>query len=517
MTIGAPQAAWAGPFTAMWRGPGLRARFARGIFWAVSGALISQALTLGASVIAARLLGKVQFGELGMIYSTLGMFGVLAGFGLGTTATKHIAEFRSGDPERAGRILGLSSVVAWVSSLITALLIVSLAPWLSRTALSAPHLADALRIGATLLFFNAVNGAQTGALSGFEAFREIAGLNLIRGAITFPLVVGGVWLADLNGAVAGLSLAAAAGCAVTAVAIRRKAAAHSIRISYRGLRRELPILWRFSLPAVLASSLVGPAMWCSSTFLVASRNGYAEMGVFSAANQWRNAVLFLPGLIGQVMLPVVSDLWGQNRFRETRKLLLGATALCLLAAGPILLPMFLVRRQIMSMYGASFASRGAVLPMTGSAAALIAVQSPAATLVVAASRMWAGAAMNAAWALVLLGSSWYFLRANWGADGLAAAYLVAYAAHSIWTFGFAAAILNKRRMAATGWLWPRFRDEGAQKGGRRQFKPPMNADERGLKSEQLIGVEDFKGSRRPEGRLQARLPAPHGLDTRVLM
>jgi O-antigen/teichoic acid export membrane protein len=314
-----------------------------------------------------------------------------------------------------------------------------------------------LRIGAILLLFNAVNGAQTGALSGFEAFREIAGLNLVRGAITLPLVVGGVLLADLNGAVAGLSLAAAAGCAVTAVAIRRKAAAHSIRITYRRLRGELPVLWRFSVPAVLASSLVGPVMWCSSTFLVAGRNGYAEMGVFSAANQWRNAVLFLPGLIGQVMLPVLSDLWGQNRFREVRKLLLGAIPLCLLVAGPILLPMFLLHRQIMSMYGPSFASRGAVLLMTGSAAALIAVQSPVATLVVAASRMWAGAIMNAAWALVLLGTSWFFLRANWGADGLAAAYLIAYAAHSIWTFGFAGVILNERRLAATGWLRPRFR------------------------------------------------------------
>jgi O-antigen/teichoic acid export membrane protein len=412
--------------------------------------LISQALTLAASVIAARLLGKVQFGELGMIYSTLGMFGVLAGFGLGLTATKHIAEFRSSDPERAGRILGLSSVVAWVSSLSTALLIVSLAPWLSRTALSAPHLARTLRIGAILLLFNAVNGAQTGALSGFEAFREIAGLNLVRGAITFPLVVGGVMLANLNGAVAGFSIAAAAGCAVTAVAIRRKAAANSIRITYRRLRSELPVLWRFAIPAAFASSLVGPVMWCSSTFLIASRNGYAEMGVFSAANQWRNAVLFLPGLIGQVMLPVLSDLWGQSRYRDARKLLFSAIPLCLLAAGPILLPMFLLHRQIMSMYGSSFASRGAVLLMTGSAAALIAVQSPVATLVAAASRMWVGAAMNAAWALVLLGSSWSFLRANWGADGLAAAYLVAYAAHSIWTFGFAAVILNEQRLARQG-------------------------------------------------------------------
>ena len=47
-----------------------------------------------------------------MIQSTVGMFGVFAGFGLGLTATKHVAEFRQSDPDRAGRIIGLSGLFA---------------------------------------------------------------------------------------------------------------------------------------------------------------------------------------------------------------------------------------------------------------------------------------------------------------------------------------------------------------------------------------------------------------------
>jgi O-antigen/teichoic acid export membrane protein len=58
------------------------------------------------------MLGKTGYGELGMIQTTVGMFGVFAGFGLGVTATKHVAEFRRSDPARAGRIIGLSSVFA---------------------------------------------------------------------------------------------------------------------------------------------------------------------------------------------------------------------------------------------------------------------------------------------------------------------------------------------------------------------------------------------------------------------
>jgi len=37
------------------------------------------------------LLGTVGFGELGVIQSTVGMFGVFAGLGLGMTATKYVA------------------------------------------------------------------------------------------------------------------------------------------------------------------------------------------------------------------------------------------------------------------------------------------------------------------------------------------------------------------------------------------------------------------------------------------
>jgi hypothetical protein len=86
-------------------------RLSRGIFWSMAGSVISRGLMLCATVLVARMLGKTVYGELGMIQSTVGMFGVFAGFGLGLTATKHVAEFRQSDPERAGRIIGLSGYV----------------------------------------------------------------------------------------------------------------------------------------------------------------------------------------------------------------------------------------------------------------------------------------------------------------------------------------------------------------------------------------------------------------------
>ena len=49
------------------------------------------------------------------------MFATFAGFGLGMTATKYVPN--SGErAEKAGRVMGLSAVVAWASSAVCAML-----------------------------------------------------------------------------------------------------------------------------------------------------------------------------------------------------------------------------------------------------------------------------------------------------------------------------------------------------------------------------------------------------------
>jgi O-antigen/teichoic acid export membrane protein len=95
-------------------------RFAKGVFWSVAGTVVSRGLMLAATILVARMLRKTAYGELGMIQSTVGMLGTFAGFGLGLTATKHVAEYRRTDPERAGRIIGLSGLSERVNDFETA-------------------------------------------------------------------------------------------------------------------------------------------------------------------------------------------------------------------------------------------------------------------------------------------------------------------------------------------------------------------------------------------------------------
>lgn len=84
------------------------------------------------------------------------MFGVIAGFGLGTTATKYVAQLRISDPSRAGRIIGLSIQIALFTGFSMAIVLFFGANWLAVGSLNAPHLDRLLKIASLTLLFNAV-------------------------------------------------------------------------------------------------------------------------------------------------------------------------------------------------------------------------------------------------------------------------------------------------------------------------------------------------------------------------
>jgi O-antigen/teichoic acid export membrane protein len=432
----------------------LRGRLAWGAFWSLVGAVVSQGSILAASVITARSLGAVGFGELAIINSTMGMFGVFAGFGLGMTATKHVAQFRIEDPVRAGRIIALSSVVALATGGLISVALFIFAPILAARTLAAPHLVLEFRIGALLLLCNALNGAQTGALCGFEAFKSIAHANLMRGLFSFPLTVGGGLWWRLPGAVCGLVLAAAIACLVNQWVLRSECRRAAVPIRYGAILSERRVLWDFSLPAFLSSAMVAPASWATATMLVNQPNGYAEMGVFNAANQWRTALLFLPGLIGQVVVPILSSVQNAGGRHTARRVLLGSVLTNGLCTVPVLLVLLPCSNWIMSFYGPAFSSRGAIFQVLLLSAALLAIQTPVGNLIAAFGRMWAGLLMNAGWAACFLGVAHGLLALGWGAQAIACAYLAAYLVHALWTFWFAATLLRPTqrlsRSAPTG-------------------------------------------------------------------
>ncbi len=417
--------------TGIWRAESLRGRFARGAVWSLLGALIAQGANLIASLLTARLLGRERFGEYGMIQNTVGMLGVFAGLGLGVTTTRFVAEFRESDPDRAGRIIALGWGAAIVSGGIIAIALLVLAPQLAATTLNGPALARELRIGSALLFFSAVNGAQIGALSGFEAFRAIAGINLTRGLVTLPVTAALTMLWGLPGAVWALAVIAAITCCHGQLSLRRQCLSAGIHPHFRSAWAERWVLWTFSTPAFLSGAMAGPALWAANSMLVHQPGGYSEMGLFSAASQWRSAIAFLPGVLAQFALPLLSNLHGERDFSRYRKALCWNLLLTTLTASAVAVPVTLCAPWVMSLYGKGFQQGSLVLVLSAITAVISCVNSVVGTAILSAGSVWLGLLFNGMWAAVLVAASYYLISTNLSL-GLAAAMLLAYLAHTIW-------------------------------------------------------------------------------------
>lgn len=423
----------------------LAQRVARGAFWSLVGTALSRVLGLAATVVTARVLGKEQFGALGVLTSTIGLFQVFAGFGIGATSTKFVAELRVKDPGRAGRILALSGVLSANFGVFAALLLYTISPWLSVHFLKAPLLVNPMRIASVGLFFSTMGGAQGGALAGFEAFRTIATTNAIAALTGVPLAVVGVYYFGLSGAVAATVLTSAIQWILTHIELRRHARRAKIYLGVTGWTKELQVLWSFSLPALIAGALVAPVNWISTALLVNAKNGFAEMGAFNAANQWFGAIMLLPSIMGSSLLPVLSERLGEGDRDSAARILRTLMLLNTVVVLPVGIALSLASGPLMGLYGTAFEHGWPTMVAALATASLLAVVTPAGVLLVASNKLWLGFLMNAGWAVVFISTTVLFTRWGWGAFGVALARLLAYGVHAAWTTWYALAVVRSTK------------------------------------------------------------------------
>ena len=95
-------------------------RLRQGIQWSALGTIINQGSTFIVSVIAARILGRETFGGYAIVLSTIVTLSNIAQLGMGYTTTKFVAELRETDRTRAGRVLGMGTVVSILAACLSA-------------------------------------------------------------------------------------------------------------------------------------------------------------------------------------------------------------------------------------------------------------------------------------------------------------------------------------------------------------------------------------------------------------
>lgn len=411
----------------------LLSRIASGAIWSILGSVSAKLFVLAAGIVCANILGSKEYGELGLIRSTVNMFVVFGTAGMGITATKFISQYRSANNEIVARIYTVTSLFTTISAILVAVIVLFFSPILAEEALHAPHLTNSIRFASLLLLVTILNSAYQGTLAGYENFKRISINTFISSVVEAVLVIIGAFIAGVNGALLGYGIGISALTILNFNYTRRTLATHAVRIDYGNLRlSDFRILTSFSIPAALSSFLVVPSYWVVKT-LIARYSGFEELGIYEASDQWRIIILFIPSALSNIVLPILSSYIGKDdrhTFTGALKIniVLNVGVSLVLAMGVIILSKWLLQ-----IYGPEFDS-----PIVMIYLALSTVFSSFASVVgmaiVSQGKTWIGLAFNIIWALVFIFLSAVSLIHGMGATGVAFSLMLAYILHGLFQF-----------------------------------------------------------------------------------
>jgi len=282
----------------------LKTKLINDSFWSLFGNVINKGLAIVAGIIIARLLGKDIFGEYSLIKSTFVSAALLSGFGLQYTSTKFIAEYKKNNKSKLKLIIKYSNrIVLFISGLL-ALLLILFADYISEEVLEAKHLSNYIRLFSIITVLNAMTSLQVGLLAGFGAFKKMSRINVVVGIITFLLSIVLVYFYGFYGAL------------ITLLIVQSLNLILNYRLVYQSIPTGIdysiddPFLVKkiikFSIPIALQEAIYSILSWLI-VYLVLRYDSFGEVGLYRASLQLNGIILFIPGMLRNVVLSHLSE------------------------------------------------------------------------------------------------------------------------------------------------------------------------------------------------------------------
>ena len=389
---------------------------------------VERGLGFFANLLAARFGGAATYGGYSLAMTTANNIAAYAGAGIGSTATRFSGEHADGTPQAraVGRALALVSAA---SAVIASAILFGGARPLASALLGKPSLAPLLQWASlsagVMILFECCRGFLVGQrrLHSLLVFSSVMGIGMIT---ILPAI------AHAGPVAMVCTQAAAAAAAIAAVLLLPKKRAvvsppESIstqgEASVSGIARKV---WHFGLVQLLGIVGLNAAGWWVASLVARSDSTLVEMGLFAVANQARNIVALIPGLLTQSSYAMMA-----SEDAEPGRVLVFCTFLATVlmlvvgGCGIVLLP-WILPLAWGSGYGAgvlagSLALATAIVHMSGSAAAarLTILSLPITGLI------------NAIWSVMVVAFSFLLLTGNFGGATASAAMGIYLVVHTL--------------------------------------------------------------------------------------
>lgn len=332
--------------------------------WSILGNLLGKGLAFIAGIVIARFLGSSEFGEYGVIKNTIVSIGMFSTFGLGYTTTKFVAELKVINPKGVKSFVHKANVITVIFSGLTAILLFSFSNYIALVWLNNATIEQPLKILSFLIVLSAITTTQIGVLAGYGEFKRMAKISSQIGVLTFIFSILFTYFWSLTGALLALVFVQIINCLMNYYLLRTvsKSNMRNFDSAYTVSYKKALL---FSLPVALQETSYTIGSWLINIYII-WYGSYGDLGMFTAAMQWNSIILFIPGILGSVILSHLSgNSTDEELFRKNLK------QMKLLSFFATLLPavvVFIFSGLIEKSYGVSYQGLGRLISIAGFAA-----------------------------------------------------------------------------------------------------------------------------------------------------
>ncbi|MBD5215765.1 MAG: oligosaccharide flippase family protein [Bacteroidales bacterium] len=330
-----------------------KSSFFKDSFWAVCGNGIGYALLLVSGIIIAHLLGKSEYGEYGLVKTTMFFIASFASFGLNYTSTKFIASSLKTRPEHVNNYIKTAISITIISSIILSLILEIFAPYIAKF-LDEPSLTLPLRLLGVLIIVRSLTYTLIAILAGFGDFKKIAISNVTSGVTMLILSIPFTYYCGLAGALGCLIISQLVLLLINGFFVERhqKKLINQIRIPV--LKEIISV----SYPVALHEAAYSIFHWLG-VMLITKMATLGQLGIYSAASQWNAIILFIPNILVNVIVSNLSKhIDNTTAHHKIIKLSLLSNLGCTVI--PFIIILF-INKFIASLYGPTFVGLAPVI------------------------------------------------------------------------------------------------------------------------------------------------------------
>lgn len=404
-------------------------RVIRVIIYGIGGSVGSRALMVLSGVIISRILGKEYYGQFSMVNSTVTLFITFSGVGISSTLTRYVALYKD-NTVKLGNVVGTLSRVVIIFSVLISGIMLLFARELSILVCGTVILKNYFMITSITIFFSAIAAVQQSIILGMEKYKVSAKIELIRCSIYLVLASILSVFASIYGAIFSLLISHIIQFLLMYFENKKEYRRLDMVLNYKFTEEIKEIIWKFTVPAFIASLFVIPVNWINNAILT-RQVGFGELAIFSVSVQWMTIITYIPSQLGQVR-PIYTDLFAKGNFKDLKILFRNITLSSIGIVFPIVVFMMIFGRNVLSFYGDGYGNGYNTFVIMMVTALLITIQSQVGSLLQALGKMWTGFWLNLIWSILVVGIFYYFREL--GSLGYSISYCIAYGVHMILSY-----------------------------------------------------------------------------------